>query len=210
MNKTLQNMRDRIASWPVVESNSSNEAKQERRPIGYENALRSEIPEEQRATIRNACNQERWPLILSGSFGSGKTCAAACLYGQFSHLPMWYRCDDLLLQLATGRMGMITTEYLNDLGELTTAEVTYTKFVQRLGERSALFLDDLGIRKPTEAMYQAFFNILEWRKNKPLIITSNKSFSEIAQLYDDRIADRLAVGTLVKFTGRSRRQKGKS
>lgn len=210
MRNRLSGLRNRIAQLPVAEPKGLPVAKRERRPTGYGSAVADMIPEVQRMKMSNACKAGLWPLVLSGSFGSGKTCAAACLFGRFTHLPMWYRCDDLLLQLATGRTGTITTEYLNDLGELTTAEVPYARFVNRIAERSALFLDDLGIREPSEAMYQAFFNVLEWRKGQPLIITTNKSLGEIAALYDDRIVDRLRVGTFVKFTGQSRRQRGQT
>ena len=50
-----------------------------------------------------------------------------------------------------------------------------------LGATSALFLDDLGIRKPSEAVYQTLFDLLEWRKGKPLIITTNKARAFFSQ-----------------------------
>ena len=31
-------------------------------------------------------------------------------------------------------------------------------------------------------MYQALFDILEWRKDKPIVFTSNKSVRELAEL----------------------------
>jgi len=41
-----------------------------------------------------------------------------------------------------------------------------------------------------------------------LVITTNKTLGEIAGLYDDRIADRIAAGTVVNFKGKSRRRRG--
>lgn len=145
--------------------------------------------------------------MLTGTVGTGKTCAAACVYDCFPLLPMWYRADDLLLSMAIGRTGGVRSESFNDFGELVTVEVPYNKFVGRITNRSAVFLDDLGTRKPTESTYQALFDLLEWRKGRPLIITSNKTLRELAGLYDDRIADRIAAGTVVKFAGPSRRLK---
>ena len=174
-------------------------------PRGYDDATGSKIPAVQRGKIKSACKEGKWPLLLTGPVGSGKTCAAACVYSCFGKLPMWYRADDLLMSMAIGRSGSVRVESLNDLNELTTTEVPYGKFVVRITNRSAVFLDDLGIRKSSDSTYQALFDLLEWRKGLPLVITSNKSLAEIATLYDDRIADRLAAGTVVKFEGRSRR-----
>ncbi|MCR9197781.1 MAG: hypothetical protein NXI04_04015 [Planctomycetaceae bacterium] len=98
---------------------------------------------------------------------------------------------------------------ISDYGESRTVAVSYDRFSLRVQTCSALFLDDLGIRKPSEAVYQTLFDLLEWRKGKPLIITTNKAISDLAKMYDDRIVDRLTAGTVVKFEGRSRRQNKK-
>ena len=177
------------------------------KPRGYSGATREQIRPKQRAEIKAACESGLWPLILAGSVGTGKTCAAAVIYGCFGQLPMWYRADDLLMSMAIGRSGSVRVEAMNDLGELVTSEIQYNKFVGRITNRSAVFLDDLGTRKSSEATYQALFDLLEWRKGRPLIITTNKTLAELAALYDDRIADRLAAGSVVKFTGPSRRRK---
>jgi len=68
-----------------------------------------------------------------------------------------------------------------------------------------VILDDLGLRPPTDTMYQSLFDVLEWRKGKPLLITSNKSPEDLALLYDDRIKSRLRAGTVVNMDGPDRR-----
>ena len=207
MRSDLKTLIDRI---PVRQADTSPISVAEPRPRGYESATIDQVPVSQRAKIREACKSGRWPLLLTGTVGTGKTCAAACVYGSFAHLPMWYRADDLLISMSLGRSGTVRAETLNEFGEVVTTELPYSKFVGRVANRSAVFLDDLGTRQPTESTYQALFDLLEWRKGRPLIITSNKRLSELAGIYDDRIADRLKVGTVVAFSGDSRRQKGQS
>ena len=178
------------------------------KPRGYESATIDRIKPDVLAAIRGLKTSRQWPLLLSGDVGTGKTCAAACLYGGFRKLPMWHRADDLLLSMALGRTAGVQIESMNELGEINRREIPYHTFVARVTGACCLFLDDLGTRKPTEAMYQALFDVLEYRKGKPLCVTTNKTVRELATMYDDRIADRFASGTVIKFTGKSLRQRG--
>lgn len=208
--RPLTELQKIIARLPVRESSPDLMPRQQARPRGYESAVADQIPADQRNKIRQACVQGQWPMLLSGSVGSGKTCAAACVYGCFGRLPLWYRADDLLMQIGQARSGTpIRTECTREDGTVVVRELPYAKWETSCRNRSAIFLDDLGVRAASEAMRQSLFDLLEWRKGQPLVITSNKSLSELAAMYDDRIADRIAAGTVVRFVGPSRRQRGK-
>lgn len=209
--RPLTELQKIIARLPVIESSPDLMPRQQSRPRGYETAAADQIPSDQRDKIRHACTQGQWPMLLSGSVGSGKTCAAACVYGCFGRLPLWYRADDLLMQIGQARSGTpIRTECTREDGSVVVRELSYAKWETSCRNRSAVFLDDLGVRTASESMRQSLFDLLEWRKNQPLVITSNKSLSELAGMYDDRIADRIAAGTVVRFSGESRRQRGKA
>lgn len=83
---------------------------------------------------------------------------------------------------------------------------TYRTELRKTTEASLLVLDDLGIRKPSEGMFHLLFDVLEVRKSKPTIITSNKTLVELCEQYtDERIFSRLAAGTVMQMTGTDRR-----
>ena len=187
------------------------------RPPGYEWACREEIPKAviekiNTVTIPNS----QWPLFLCGKPGTGKTSTAAVLFGRIKamtdRMPMWHRCDDLLMSIATGRTSGVQIEFRNREQELIRQTVSYNAYVERVSKSSCLFLDDLGARKPSEGMYAALFDLLEWRQGKPLVITSNHTLKELGEngLYDARILDRLACGTPIIFEGASRRDKNRA
>lgn len=103
--------------------------------------------------------------------------------------PIWRRADSFLLDLSMGR---------ND--------DTYRNEIRKAADASLLVLDDLGIRKPSEGMCHLLFDLLELRKSKPTIITSNKTLDELSEQYTDgRIYSRLAAGTVMQMTGEDRR-----
>ena len=210
-NLKLGKLRRQIERLPVKDTPDNWMEQEERRPPGYDEATRDGIPAAQRKQIKAACVAGQWPLVLRGSHGTGKTCSAAVLFGMFQKQPLWYRADDLLMEISQARAGnaSVRVQAISDYGESRTVAVPYDRFSLRVQTCSALFLDDLGIRKPSEAVYQTLFDLLEWRKGKPLIITTNKAISELAKMYDDRIVDRLTAGTVVKFEGCSRRQNKK-
>lgn len=120
---------------------------------------------------------------------------------------MWLRADDLLLSLATGRSSreLMHVDSINEDGQLVRKLVTFGQYQRRLAEVPWLFLDDLGIRAPTDAMRQYLFDLLEYRKDLPLVITSNLSPEGLAELYDDRIISRLTAGTVLEIDGDDRR-----
>lgn len=179
----------------------------EKRPPGYTNAVLPEIEEHVLLRLRHATKTDSWPVMMCGPTGTGKTSAAAVLYGRFQRLPMWHRADDLLLAMSMGRKDGVQVDGVNQFGEVVRRHVPFNKFVARVANCSCLFLDDLGVRAPTDAMHAALFDLLEWRLEKPLVVTTNQKMSELSEMFDDRIASRLSSGTVIPFTGVDRRQK---
>lgn len=103
--------------------------------------------------------------------------------------PLWRRGDSCLLNLSHGR-------YDGD----------YAAEIRKVTECSLLILDDLGLRKPSEGMFHMLFDILEIRKRKPTVITSNHSPDALAEVYGDgRIYSRLQRATVLHVVGNDRR-----
>jgi len=173
----------------------------DKRPPGYTFAESEQIPEKCRRAF-NAANRDRvFPLYVFGGVGTGKTCAAAVMFGAFRS-PLWFRADDLLMSMSFGR-----SEGIRVAQGRNTTSLKWSAFVALIeSPRHQLILDDLGVRKPTEAMQASLFDLFEWRAGLPFLITSNKSPEELAGLYDDRIRSRILAGTICPVDGPDRRR----
>lgn len=71
-----------------------------------------------------------------------------------------------------------------------------------------LMLDDLGAEKVSEWSIQVFYLILDrrYRGMLPVIITSNLSLGRISEVFDDRVASRIAeMCEVIRLEGPDRR-----
>ena len=69
-----------------------------------------------------------------------------------------------------------------------------------------VILDEIGGRdRVSDHHYEAVKTLLDVRQGKPLMVLSNLGLSEIEKVYDDRIASRLATGTIVRVDAKDRR-----
>jgi DNA replication protein DnaC len=132
-------------------------------------------------------DQSEWPLYMYGRPGTGKTCLAALIYAAYKRQPLWRRADELLIEIGTSRA--------DGYGTLKT----------KLDGSPCVFLDDLGVRPPTEAMTQALFDLMELRTRRPLVIVSNHTPDALAKIYDERIVSRITAGTTLEIVGQDRR-----
>jgi hypothetical protein len=73
----------------------------------------------------------------------------------------------------------------------------------------ALMLDDLGAEKTTPFAVQCLYSVLAAREEwgRPTALTTNLTLDEIARVFDDRIASRLAGGYVLAMGGPDRRLK---
>ena len=144
-----------------------------------------------KAMVQRLCKlpveQSEWPLYIHGRPGTGKTCLAALLYSAFLRQPIWRRADEMLIEIGTSRSD------------------GYAVLKEKLRKSPCVFLDDLGVRPPTEAMTQALFDLMELRARKPLVIISNHTPDALAKIYDERIVSRITAGTTLEIAGADRR-----
>jgi hypothetical protein len=89
-----------------------------------------------------------------------------------------------------------------------TSEVVWTspKWWSWIATRPLVVIDDIGIRgRASDAAYEAFKGLLDVRSGKPLIVTSNHDVAVMATIFDARVFDRIACGTVAEMVGDSRR-----
>lgn len=130
-----------------------------------------------------------WPLVLVGGVRSGKTCAAlliadaagAACYTDFATLCDWNR---MAQQGALAYSSGHPKSSIELWREWTNANVG--------------ILDELGLReKCSDFQYETLKRAIDTREGKPCVFVSNLTIDELAKVYDDRIAARLAEGTVL-------------
>ena len=156
--------------------------------------VRGQIDPALRATIQElADGSVRWPLLLLGEAGSGKTCAALCMIDLFGG---WYVTLPELCAL------VIRAQQ----GELSWSS-GYRRFesdIWSAWRRARLVVvDEIGARTTVSDHHcETIKHALDIRQGKPAVFISNHLLvADLAKLYDDPISSRLASGTQVWLTG---------
>jgi DNA replication protein DnaC len=153
-----------------------------------------------------------WPLFVFGPAGVGKTCAALCL---LDHV-MPPTCSEITDEEGVRRIKRIggETAYYTATGlaeavidcQQGRGELHPPLFWQRLTEKVLVVLDEIGAReRVSDHHYDCVKRLLDDRHARPLIVLSNLSLEQVANVYDSRIASRMAAGTIVQVKGRDRR-----
>ena len=160
---------------------------------------------------RAEVGKTRWPLYIHGQPGNGKTCAALAISDHversefFTFEQFTAKTNDVKFGRATFTAGgQMNPEGYREV----THEINWTvqRWNQHLASAPLVLLDDVGTRdRSSEAAYEAFKGLLDSRDGKPLIVTSNHDVSVMATIFDPRVFDRLASGTVVELVGTSRR-----
>ncbi len=136
-----------------------------------------------------------WPLVLIGPAGSGKTCAAVASVmrwgGKFWQLNEF--CD-LLIDAAQDRL------YHNSCG--VGYKITARAIWDEWRTAKLAVIDDVGTRtKVSDHQFDTLKRLLDSRELRPTIVTTNLQIDGIASVFDDRVASRLAGGTVIQFDG---------
>ena len=133
----------------------------------------------------------RWPLFLFGFPGTGKTCAALCM-ADTGRSAVYRRVPDMLDELI--RMSK---------GDLKKDDAVWWTTWESVG---IVILDELGSREQvSDFHYENVLKAIDSREDKPAIFISNLPIHKLVNIYDARIASRLAAGTVIEFTGPDRR-----
>ena len=135
-----------------------------------------------------ALGELRWPLLITGEAGAGKTRAALC-FADSVHSASYHTSERVA--------DLIMRDGFPDL----SADIDHPTLV---------ILDEVGERsKASDLAYQAVKRMLdecEKYNRNVLVVISNNSPGELANIYDDRIASRLVAGTVFHLDAKDRRQ----
>lgn len=158
------------------------------------------LGEHRRAQIREVLKGEKpWPLVLWGSAGTGKTCAALSVTDGVSGSRIYCPVQELvdgLVAMQQDRGGFMW--FRNDID-----------FWREWDRALLTVIDELGTRQASDFHYATVKRAIDRREGKPAIFISNCPIPELADLYDERIASRLAAGTVLEFSGEDFRVAGK-
>jgi hypothetical protein len=159
---------------------------------------RDEIDPKLRATIRKlAAGESPWPFFLHGDVGGGKTCAGLCMVDVFGG---WYlSVADLCEMLIAASKGQLS--WSNGFAR------TVTEIWQAWTTSTLTVLDEIGTRGAvSDFQYETVKRAIDSREGQPAVFISNHDPVGLEMLYDDRIASRLASGTLWAVKGDRRLQ----
>lgn len=157
----------------------------------------SQVPLAVRSAVR-ACakGESRWPLVVMGPPGVGKTCAGLCVLDYTTGF--YYTAGGLAEDIILAMKGQLATPRGTSVG--------VPQLWRELRESALVVLDEVGDRaKVSDHAYECAKRLLDAREMAPLVVLSNLDLAGIAATYDDRITSRLAAGTLVRLSGPDRR-----
>ncbi len=151
----------------------------------------------------------RQQFYFFGPIGTGKTCAAACIWRGWLEECGYFRTGNKSERYPDGasRIWFTTAQFLIPAmveGKFSGGSV---KYLNRIRKTKLLVLDDIGWRGMTEPQRDALRDIIETRGNQPTIWTGNFSPDELGiALGDERIGSRLAqFADGIGFDGADRR-----
>ena len=131
----------------------------------------------------------KWPLLLQGDVGTGKTLAALCLCDWVRRAS--YYTIERACSIVMG----------DDRDELV--------FWDRIASDDLIVIDELGGReKVGDLHYSTLKQILDTREaegEKRAIYITNLTIERLTELYDDRVCSRLCFGSRFELTGIDRR-----
>ncbi len=162
-----------------------------------------------REAIRDAAaGRTRWPLVILGKPGSGKTCAGLCVADHVEG-SAWWSWDEFWRFVGDVNFGEATKTLggqWNPEGwfELTRT-ITYTPqtWWSSFNKLSLVVIDDIGLRaNANDTQYESLKMALDKRDNLPLIVTSNLTLPGLGTIFDLRVMDRLGCGTVIELFGK--------
>lgn len=128
------------------------------------------------------------PLYLTGCTGSGKTYTLIAMLRRLVE-----RNYNWLIYKRSDEMDNFLLKACQDGQE--------EHHLESFREVPVLFIDDLGVERPTERVIKQYYNIIESRisNEKPIIFSSNICIDDINKTLGDRIASRLQLSTQIIF-----------
>lgn len=149
-----------------------------------------------------ALGDRRFPTVLAGRVGVGKSTVAAIVARAFTTWA-WYAADDLLTTLMDCRQhGSVQRWDAQGYAVITTEQ----QMLRRIEQAAIVVLDDVGTRQLSEAQTEALRAVLDCRIRKPLVVTTNCNTQQLIESVGNRNTSRLLAGAVVQIGGSDRRR----
>ena len=159
------------------------------------------VPPELKTAIRNCrLALSPWPLFIWGGVGTGKTRFALLVHDFFGGRLAEF--SELVDEFRSAKCGTLRDTLR--LGEPLMSEVAW---LNRISAHRLLVIDEIGLRETTDHARETLSRVLNVRECLPTLLVSNLSPAEIATNFDERVASRMCVGTVVHVAGGDRRLK---
>lgn len=177
------------------------------------------VPDDLRKKLRGLILGELpWPLYIHGPSGTGKTCASLVALDYLGRDAYAGSCSDTIRPWLAGFVDVRTIAGVKigcDKGKVRWSDgereeaAKWETVLKVIGRRPLVVFEEIGVGKEAaDFRLDTMLEMLDRRANqpvKPFIVTSNLKPSEVEQVYDDRVADRILCGTIHKMEGASRR-----
>ncbi|MCA9026220.1 MAG: hypothetical protein KDA86_13510 [Planctomycetaceae bacterium] len=152
----------------------------------------SEIAPTLQEALVTAIHVKKWPIYLFGEQGRGKTCAMAWLFTIWPNWPRWFDAIDFTRCVQERRSGDSGDRYF---------------WESNVDDASLFLLDDVGIRLPSDSVFEVIYELSNRRGTKPTVYASNLTPEQLANVFDARVASRMLRGTVIEVTGEDRRMR---
>ena len=211
MRRVMEEARERLRSISASGEQTSSPAREIHSeppalppwPLGVARAVPSEADPRVMAQMVQAAQEGRWPILLAGSCGLGKSCLA-CLMA--SRIPNWRfaAVSELVGQVIQARTSDAKTVVMRTMAG-QEVERNETEIFRWVESAPILVLDDVGVRPMTEVQSDILLRMLDLRLGKPLIATTNCTAVTLPQMVGERCASRLRAGAQFRMLGTDRR-----
>lgn len=163
----------------------------------------SEVDPKAMGEMVAAARERRWPVLLAGPCGVGKSCLAALVA---SKIPGWrfIAVSELLAAVVSARTSDAKTVVMRTMAgqEVERSEFDIFRWVE---DSPMLVLDDLGVRRLTEVQGDILLRVCDLRLSKPTIVTTNCDARQLREFIGDRATSRLLAGARIWMDGKDRR-----
>lgn len=157
-----------------------------------------------RKALVEALVAQKWPLVIRGVPGVGKSCAMACVFRSWPRHALWRDCGQLLTRITSCR-----TSKNGSVSVSVPGGGSYEEFEGSICRKWAgadlVCLDDVGVRTPSDAQREIFNHLIDLRREKPTILTTNLDYDQFKNVFDERIFSRVFCGSVINVTGEDRR-----
>jgi DNA replication protein DnaC len=148
--------------------------------------------------IQNALeNRTKWPWLLWGGTGVGKSYLAAAVYMDWPGRACWYRYSDFCRYCRQIKVEGQLNLLREDGGY---SEFSHDTWWDWLGRAGLVVVDDVGTGKADAERDEFLLTLLDRRNDLPLILTSNLALDSMAErnmfdVFDPRVRSRVLKGT---------------